>query len=823
MSVVAASVRGDEDFEGDDIGEASVADSSRSEDLSGSASPPPESKCTTVQTRSRSQILVARSPSRLPYLAVCSVGLLTVLVGVAVTTYKLHTGGAIMTLFNNTMAMMRRGGNVTETGGGTILANADGRYLARHESKLLLSQSSCRSDACIWAENYLRGRLNSSVNPCSDFYAYVCSRHWTSRDLDLQSRAYHERTVGMMMTDVEKYFRQYLKENEERYHKYPGVFLHQAISLLPKCQSEEKNDKNLTSLRSLLEEYNLGGWPYKKAPRGANVVTISAFVDRDLGVFSFAKVSLRKSFEDDRGYTVHIDAPSLTIKRYNLAHLDESPENFTEKVALALSLLDKNQDMLEQAEAISLLEKKLQSVIGAPHFVDFQERIKRVGQLDRKGKWDWKEYLTILFQDIETFDNDKPVAIMNNEYISKLAVILNETDTVTLLNYLGYRIVVHLSPLLAKVASPLLRLSHDDYMEFVPDRLQACMHLLERLYKQGMRFFGRMTFSKTNSTLLLKHYDYSMSSLEPHLKSSMTDRLLSSSSWLDRSAIGVGVDKIENMRLVFLGSTEDINTVASYYNFNAQPLDPSHLVESFRDLQAGTRNVYWETKPPKDDLDARYDHTALSPGHEYFFGRNVLFIPHANIAFLNDITNSIEPVLFPLVLAEIFRGMFGAVDRRGSTVDHNLAVATWWNTDEMSKFSQLELCFQDQYYVEIRELIGDNFEAKTRLEENIADNAIMGPLHDTYMKVLMSQDGAERLKISVDDRQLDMEQLFFILYAVGLCDNPNRDAWVRKLKFGEIPGKLRVNIPLMNFAKFSSAFGCAPGMTMSPTRKCAVW
>ncbi|KAL1479755.1 hypothetical protein MTO96_034788 [Rhipicephalus appendiculatus] len=387
--------------------------------------------------------------------------------------------------------------------------------------------------------------------------------------------------------------------------------------------------------------------------------------------------------------------------------------------------------MLEQAEAISLLEKKLQSVIGAPHFVDFQERIKRVGQLDRKGKWDWKEYLTILFQDIETFDNDKPVAIMNNEYISKLAVILNETDTVTLLNYLGYRIVVHLSPLLAKVASPLLRLSHDDYMEFVPDRLQACMHLLERLYKQGMRFFGRMTFSKTNSTLLLKHYDYSMSSLEPHLKSSMTDRLLSSSSWLDRSAIGVGVDKIENMRLVFLGSTEDINTVASYYNFNAQPLDPSHLVESFRDLQAGTRNVYWETKPPKDDLDARYDHTALSPGHEYFFGRNVLFIPHANIAFLNDITNSIEPVLFPLVLAEIFRGMFGAVDRRGSTVDHNLAVATWWNTDEMSKFSQLELCFQDQYYVEIRELIGDNFEAKTRLEENIADNAIMGPLHDT--------------------------------------------------------------------------------------------
>ncbi|KAH7938779.1 hypothetical protein HPB52_000314 [Rhipicephalus sanguineus] len=590
-------------------------------------SPLQDPRCTTVQTRSRAQIMVARTPSRLPYFAVCSVGLLMVAVGVAVTTYKLHAGDAIMALFNSSMELLRRGVNGSAGGGSgldNVMSGANPTYLAKHERKVLVSQSTCSSDVCVWAENYLRGRLNSTVNPCTDFYAHVCSRHWEAVDLEMQSRAYRERAAGMMMADIERFFRDYLKENEERYH-------------------------------------------------------------------------------------------------------------------------------------------------------------------------------------------------------NKLAPIINETDTVTLLNYIGYRLVVHLSPLLARAASPLLRLSHDDYLEFVPDRRQACMHLLERLYKHGMRFFGRMTFSKTNSTLLLKHYDYSLSGLEVQLKSSMTDRLLSSSSWLDRSAIGIGVDKIENMRLVVLGSTDDINTIASYYNFNASPLDPSHLIGSFRELQASTMNTYWETKPPKDDLDARYDHTALSPGHEYFFGRNVLFIPHANIAFLNDISKSVEPVLFPLVLAEIFRGMFGAVDRRGATVDHNLAVATWWNSDEMSKFSQLELCFQDQYYVEIRDLIGDNFEARLRLEENIADNAIIGPLHDMYMKVLMSQDGADRLKISVDDRQLDMEQLFFVLYAVGLCDNTNREAWMRTLKFGDIPGRLRVNIPLMNFAKFSSAFSCTSGMPMNPVRKCTIW
>ncbi|XP_077494570.1 neprilysin-2-like [Amblyomma americanum] len=811
--------RQEADFE--EVPEHRVRGASRA-DTDGGWVSPEDLKCSAVQRRTPPPIRVARSHSGLPYLAVCSVGVLMVIVGAAVTVYKFQAGGAILALFNNSMYLLRPG-NGSADGDDSLLSAADNRHLIKHEKRVMITQSSCKSDVCIWAQNYLRGRLNSSVNPCTDFYAHVCSRHWMAHDLDVQARSYRERTAGMMMMDIEKFFRTYLKENEERYHKYPGVFLHQAISLLPKCQSEEKNDKNLTSIRTLLEEYNLGNWPYRKAPRGASVVTVSAFVDRDLGVFSFARVFLRKPFEDDRGYTVHIDAPSLTLRRYNLAYLDESPENFTQKVTLAFSLFDKKKDVTEQAEAVALLEKKLQSITSVPHFVEFQERMKRAGQLDRKGKWDWKEYLTILFQDIETFDDDKPVAIMNHDYVSKLGTILNETDTVTLLNYIGYRLVVHMSPLLAKVASPLLRLSHDDYLEFVPDRLQACMHLLERLYKHGMRFFGRMTFSKANSTLLMKHYDYSMSGLEVQLKSSMTDRLLSSSSWLDRSAIGIGVDKIENIRFIFLGSADDINTIASYYNFNAQPLDPTHLVESFRELQAGSMNVYWETKPPKDDLDARYDHTALSPGHEYFFGRNVLFIPHANVAFLNDITKSIEPILFPLVLAEVFRGMFGAVDRRGASVDHNLAVATWWSADEMSKYSQLELCFQDQYYVEIRDLIGDDFEARMRLEENIADNAILGPLHDLYMKMLTTQDGAERLKITVDERQLDMEQLFFVLYAVGLCDNPSQESWVRKLKFGDIPGRLRVNIPLMNFAKFSAAFGCPTGIPMNPTRKCLIW
>ncbi|KAL3193366.1 hypothetical protein MRX96_017598 [Rhipicephalus microplus] len=101
-------------------------------------SPSQDLRCTTVQTRSRAQILVAHTPSRLPYLAVCSVGLLMVAVGVAVTTYKLHAGDAIMALFNSSMELFRRGGNGSAgglRGVDNVLSGADPTYLGEARKK----------------------------------------------------------------------------------------------------------------------------------------------------------------------------------------------------------------------------------------------------------------------------------------------------------------------------------------------------------------------------------------------------------------------------------------------------------------------------------------------------------------------------------------------------------------------------------------------------------------------------------------------------------------------------------------------------------------
>ncbi|KAK8768136.1 hypothetical protein V5799_005084 [Amblyomma americanum] len=71
------------------------------------------------------------------------------------------------------------------------------RHLLKHQVKLPDADTTCTTETRLWMERYLRGKLNTSVNPCVDFYSYVCSSKWFSKGLDIRDRPYMERTVGM--------------------------------------------------------------------------------------------------------------------------------------------------------------------------------------------------------------------------------------------------------------------------------------------------------------------------------------------------------------------------------------------------------------------------------------------------------------------------------------------------------------------------------------------------------------------------------------------------------------------------------------------------
>ncbi|XP_077508535.1 neprilysin-1-like [Amblyomma americanum] len=71
-----------------------------------------------------------------------------------------------------------------------------------------------------------------------------------------------------------------------------------------------------------------------------------------------------------------------------------------------------------------------------------------------------------------------------------------------------------------------------------------------------------------------------------------------------------------------------------------------------------------------------------------------------------------------------------------------------------------------------------------------------------------------------------MGQIFFIAYAMSRCKVTRKHSIYHFLRPREqAPNRFRSwrLIPLMNFERFSSAFGCKTGTIMSPDQKCLVW
>ncbi|KAG0416701.1 hypothetical protein HPB47_006199 [Ixodes persulcatus] len=78
-------------------------------------------------------------------------------------------------------------------------------------------------------------------------------------------------------------------------------------------------------------------------------------------------------------------------------------------------------------------------------------------------------------------------------HLNSLSRILASHSRAALLNYVGFSMVVFLSPALphGSSASQLLPLSHSQHVLHVPERLQACVHLLARTYRFGTRMLAR--------------------------------------------------------------------------------------------------------------------------------------------------------------------------------------------------------------------------------------------------------------------------------------------------------------------------------------------
>jgi putative endopeptidase len=164
-------------------------------------------------------------------------------------------------------------------------------------------------------------------------------------------------------------------------------------------------------------------------------------------------------------------------------------------------------------------------------------------------------------------------------------------------------------------------------------------------------------------------------------------------------------------------------------------------------------------------------------------------------------------------------------DDQGSQYDGHGNLREWQTPADRKAFTERTECVAKEYSgFEAAPAHGDTpaayLNGHLTLGENTADN---GGLRIAYQALLSAL--AEEGK-SIDEKidGFTEAQRYFIGFAQVWCQNQTeQSARQSVLVDPHSPGQWRVNGTVQNFEQFGKAFGCKPGQPMAPVNSCRVW
>ncbi len=155
-------------------------------------------------------------------------------------------------------------------------------------------------------------------------------------------------------------------------------------------------------------------------------------------------------------------------------------------------------------------------------------------------------------------------------------------------------------------------------------------------------------------------------------------------------------------------------------------------------------------------------------------------------------------------------------DDEGSQFDAEGNLRDWWTATDKKQFEERTGCIKDQYgsFVAVDDL---KLNGKLTLGENTADN---GGMRIAYMALMSALAGKEPPPVD----GLTAKQRFFLGWANVWCQN-RTDAMARMLVTIDphSPGKNRVNGTVSNMPEFRDAYHCKADAPMVNQNACRVW
>ncbi|KAH7959468.1 hypothetical protein HPB49_011338 [Dermacentor silvarum] len=645
---------------------------------------------------------------------------------------------------------------------------------------------------------------------------------------------YPQLSTGQLLLDLDMFFKRFLAIKGRYPRPIESNFLVQAMWVHEKCKAAHVTGDTLSAWTKILDSLELSGWPYVKF--SGDLVKLVSTGDRYLMLETLFRVNVLRTVSGQSMSQIVLKAPVTYLRRYISLSKPNATKLYLETIVQALSLY-RNGTMGEMAgKEISRLEIALENLTSVDT-MPAEYAVKDLWSIDmlpKNDNWDWLRYMRLLFKTETRVIGTTFMYVEDPSFFSRVNTIFDMDDYKTAIaNYVGFKAMVTFSPFMPSDYRLLYEFSHGYDTRRIDAQLATCSFLLEKMYRYGVGVAAKLTSSKEFASVYRTHNDDQFAALFNDTRTVVRDLLQSGRSWFSREDLKTAQRKLDAMTLVF-GTQANFVQYEGYRQTPALALESKNSVlDTVFAIFSYASSIYWDAFVSGGVVRtaAAYDNVYATSifdwGSEYQATNNLVFVPNGVVGFLGTISNKIPFQLYPVVLAHVVRPALRALVRSNSLFDDRMVPRKWWSAESVGAYENVTQCLRRRYEMAARADEGTGVYSgapgrfsTARLENDFLDNAVLRPLYELYEKAL-ERYNATRMYYQLPELRVTSRELFFYNYASAFCDGADKATRKLQRSMAITPAKLRVNVPLSNFAPFLRTFSCPNKNGQLP--RCEVW
>lgn len=687
----------------------------------------------------------------------------------------------------------------------------------------------CESEDCRDYGSMMRSSLISFMEPCEDFYEFICGG-WMKA-----ARVPHEDVVYSSLSDVHRRVENEISEilNNTVISYRDQTATQKASALYQGCINIDlRNSRGVKPLEDLLKYFELGRWPTLNRTAVFRTFFILGNVIRELGLDAILSLRVGLDYHNSDRYLLYIGQPSFGVEPMVLRGRFRSPffrilhryKIYIYRCALLMGASVAAADVVNEIVAF---EAKLAAIMEPPEAIQNPKRVYNLMSLRTlEGaipEIQWTFLINTILRDVGvSMDLTDHVVVLSPLYLKRLARLLKEVPSSAVANYLGWRIVQTMGQH-ATERFRRARFRFDRYrylLQDVGEIPRECVRLTSHLLHFAV---GRLYFDRHISRPAERYrklYD-----MAEELRDAFAV-LIDLNTWMDSDTKERARQKLHHLQMnigfpPWIKSDRDLD---EYYKDVPDLRKEEFFISLLRTLKIYNRIMFARLRRFKKAEDFGWVPPYPSTAMHYSLLGNYMLLPVDYIQYPFFLLDMAPPINFGALGTIMGQQLTFGFGEQGALYDEHGKLVEWWSRETHRKFVTGARCLSEQYDQFNNPITGMKLSVNNTLETSIADNAGLRLAFKAF-RVYMTKYEERYGMYSIPGMEpWTMEQVFFIAYALSRCEvSRKRSMYFYLRPRDQIPNRFRTIIPLMNFERFSAIFNCKAGTIMNPEQKCIVW